>query len=53
LDESRNPADGAGYDYQTPINEALRLYLGKALKPVDETVLRQFLREELRRAAQD
>jgi hypothetical protein len=35
------------------INEALRLYVGKAPKPVDETVLRQVLREELKRAAHD
>jgi len=35
------------------INEALRLYLGEAPKPVDETVLRQVLREELNRAAHD
>jgi uncharacterized protein (DUF4415 family) len=53
LDEFRNLADGAGYGYQTMINEALRLYVGKAPKPVDETVLRQVLREELKRAAHD
>jgi hypothetical protein len=35
------------------INEALRLYVGKAPKPVDETVLRQNHREELKRAAHD
>jgi len=33
--ESRNLADGAGCGCQTMINGALRLYLGKALKPVD------------------
>ena len=53
LDEFRNLAYGAGYGYQTMINEALRLYVGKAPKPVDETVLRQVLREELKRAAHD
>jgi uncharacterized protein (DUF4415 family) len=51
LDEFRSLADSAGYGYQTMINEALRLYVGKAPKPVDETVLRQVLREELKRAA--
>jgi hypothetical protein len=35
------------------INEALRLYVEKAPKPVDETVLRQVLREELKRVAHD
>jgi hypothetical protein len=35
------------------INEALRLYLGRTPKPVDETLLRQVLREELKRAAHD
>ena len=33
------------------INEALRDYLGKAEKPVNEGVLRQVIREELKRAA--
>ena len=53
LHEFRSPADGAGYGYQTMINETLTLYLGKSSKPVDETVLRQVLREELNRAAHD
>jgi uncharacterized protein (DUF4415 family) len=53
LEEFRSLADGAGYGYQTMINEALRHYVGKAPKPVDETVLRQVLREELKRAAHD
>jgi uncharacterized protein (DUF4415 family) len=44
LDEFRNLADGAGYGYQTMINEALSLYLGKAPMPVDETVLGDVLR---------
>jgi hypothetical protein len=35
------------------INEALRLCLGKPSKPIDETTLRQVLREELKRAAHD
>ena len=41
------------HGYQTMINEALRLYLVKTPKPVDETLLRQVPREELRRAAHD
>ena len=35
------------------INQALRTYFRKATKPVDETVLRHVLREELKRAAHD
>ena len=53
LEEFRSLADRAGYGYQTMINDALRLYVEKAPKPVDETVLRQVLREELKRAAHD
>ena len=53
LEEFRSLADSAGYGYQTMINDALRLYLEKAPKPLDETVLRQVLREELKRAAHD
>jgi uncharacterized protein (DUF4415 family) len=53
LDEFRNLAENAGYGYQTMINEALRLYLGRPSKPIDETTLRQVLREELKRAAHD
>ena len=53
LEEFRSLADSAGYGYQTMINDALRLYVEKAPKPVDETVLRQVLREELKRAAHD
>ena len=50
LKEFRARADSAGYGYQTMINEALRDYLGKAEKPLDEGVLRQVIREELQRA---
>ncbi len=53
LEEFRSLADSAGYGYQTMINEALRLYVEKTPKPIDETVLRQVLREELKRAAHD
>jgi uncharacterized protein (DUF4415 family) len=51
LDQFRNLSDGAGFGYQTMINETLRLYLGKPSKPIDETTLRQVLREELKRIA--
>jgi hypothetical protein len=34
-------------------NEVLRLYLGKPSKPIDDTTLRQVLREELKRVAHD
>jgi len=47
----RERADKAGYGYQTMINEALREYLSKTGKPLDETVIRQVIREELDRAA--
>ena len=44
-------ADQAGYGYQTMINEALRKYLEKSDKPLNEEVIRQVIREELDRAA--
>ena len=44
-------ADKAGYGYQTMINEALREYLSKSDKPLDETIIRQVIREELDRVA--
>ena len=47
LEEFRDRADKAGYGYQTMINEALREYLSKASKPLDEDALRRILREEL------
>ena len=40
-----------GMGYQTMINEALREYLAKSGKPLDETVIRQVIREELDRVA--
>jgi uncharacterized protein (DUF4415 family) len=49
LDDFRDRADKAGYGYQTMINEALREYLSKSGKPLDETVIRQVIREELNR----
>ena len=51
LDDFRKRADRAGYGYQTMINEALREYLSKCEKPLDETTIRQVIREELARAA--
>mgnify|MGYP006292291235 FL=1 len=51
LDEFRSRADKAGYGYQTMINEALRKYLKKTEKPIDETLIRQVVREELEKVA--
>jgi len=51
LDDFRARADKAGYGYQTMINEALREYLAKSEKPLDEAVIRQVIREELDRVA--
>ena len=51
LDDFRARAEKAGYGYQTMINAALREYLSKSGKPLDETVIRQVIREELNRAA--
>lgn len=50
LDEFRTRAEEAGRGYQTMINDALRSYLGKAMRPIDEETLRRVLREELRKA---
>jgi uncharacterized protein (DUF4415 family) len=49
LEDFRERADKTGYGYQTMINEALREYLSKSGKPLDETVIRQVIREELDR----
>jgi uncharacterized protein (DUF4415 family) len=53
IDDFRTRAEKAGYGYQTMINEALREYLAKSGsgKPLDETVIRQVIREELDRVA--
>ena len=48
LEEFRHRADEYGGGYQTMMNEALREYLGKSRRPVDETTLRRILREELK-----
>jgi len=50
LDEFRVRADKVGYGYQTMINDALRKYLKKTEKPISEGILRQVIREELKRA---
>jgi uncharacterized protein (DUF4415 family) len=51
LEDFRARAEKAGYGYQTMINEALREYLSKSGKPLDEAVIRQVIREELNRVA--
>ena len=50
LEAFRSHAETAGYGYQTMINDALRQYLGKLPKPLDEMILRKVIREELKRA---
>lgn len=51
LDDFRERADKSGYGYQTMISEALREYLSKSEKPLNETIVRQVIREELDRIA--
>jgi len=51
IDEFRTRADSAGYGYQTMINEALKQYLQKSDKPLNETVIRRVIREELGKVA--
>ena len=51
IEAFRERSDKAGYGYQTMINEALREYLAKSGKPLDEKVIRQVIREELERVA--
>ncbi len=53
LEEFRSRAEKVGYGYQTMINEALRNYLARQEKPVDEAVLRKVIREELQRAVHE
>ena len=47
LDEFRSRAERAGIGYQTMINEALKVFLGKRQLPVTEAVLRKVIREEM------
>lgn len=51
IEEFRNRATDAGSGYQTMINEALRQYLEKSGKPLNEALIRQVIREELDRAS--
>ena len=48
LSEFRERAETAGRGYQTMVNEALRQFLGRTARPVDEETLRRILREELK-----
>ena len=48
LEEFRDRADQSGKGYQTMMNEALREYLRKSNRPLDEKTLRRVLREELK-----
>ena len=50
IDEFRERADEAGSGYQTMINEALRDYLSRSPKSIDEDSLRKIIREELNSA---
>lgn len=52
VDKFRARADRAGYGYQTMINEALRQHIEKTDKPLNESIIRQVIREELDRVAQ-
>jgi len=51
IEEFRNRATDSGSGYQTMINEALRQYLEKSGKPLNEALIRQVIREELDRAS--
>ena len=46
LEEFRQWSVESGRGYQTMMNDALREYLGKSFRPVDETTLRRILRKE-------
>ena len=49
LEAFRQRAEQQGSGYQTMMNQALREYLDRSSVPVDETILRRVLREELQR----
>jgi len=51
IEEFRERAEAVGSGYQTMINEALREYLSKSSKPINEDSLRKILREELKSAS--
>ena len=48
IEAFRNRADKSGRGYQTIINQALREYLNKSDKQIDENTLRRVIREELK-----
>jgi uncharacterized protein (DUF4415 family) len=50
LETFRERGDAAGKGYQTMMNDALREYLDKVERPLDEKTLRRVLQEELRAA---
>jgi uncharacterized protein (DUF4415 family) len=47
LEKFRERAEKVGYSYQTMINEALRQYLAKERRPLEERPLRRVPREGL------
>ena len=47
LEAFRTQAENSGSGYQTRMNRALREYMNKAPRPLDEKALRRVLREEL------
>jgi uncharacterized protein (DUF4415 family) len=49
LEGFRNKADASGHGYQTEINNALREYMGKSARSIDEKTLRRVIREELKK----
>lgn len=51
IEACRQRADKQGIGYQTLINSALREWLENKPQPVDETTLREILREELERVS--
>lgn len=50
LEAFRTRSDQQGIGYQTLINQTLRTFL-EAGKPLDETLLRQIIREEMHKEA--
>ncbi len=51
IEKFRILSDAAGYGYQTMINDALKEYLKEKEEPVTTAAIRQVIREELERAA--
>ena len=50
IEAFRAKGDEVGRGYQTLINDALKVYLAKASKPLDARTFRRILREELKAA---